>query len=133
VYEFLRYNNDDEKCVISGPINTHHQSCLVCRGDCSLDPILHFSRKVVVPEVGCPVICCGLEVGTYLNGEVGDVISYQNNITKIRLEVCFEKKEFGSKMVKLENLQIATDLPGEGDVEDGEGWEEPGNFWGEMT
>jgi hypothetical protein len=34
-------------------------------------------------------------------------------------------------MVKLENVQIATDLPGEGEVEYGEGWEESGNWWGE--
>jgi hypothetical protein len=131
VYEFLRYDNDDKKCVISGPIHPHHQSCLVCRGDSSLDPILHVSKNFVVPEVGCPVICCGLEIGTYLNGEVGDVISYQNKITEFRLEVCFENKDFGSRMVKLENVQIATDLPGKGEVQYGEGWEEPGNLWGE--
>ena len=34
-------------------------------------------------------------------------------------------------MVKLQNLQIATDLPGEGEVEYGEGWEESGNRWEE--
>ena len=34
-------------------------------------------------------------------------------------------------MVKLDNLQIAIDLPGEGGVESGEGWEESGNWCGE--
>jgi hypothetical protein len=62
---------------------------------------------------------------------VGDVISYQNNITGFRLEVCFENKDFLSKRVKLENVQIAIDLPGKGEVEYGEGWEESGNSWGE--
>jgi len=116
VYEFLRYDNDEDNCVIYGPIHPHHQSCLVCRGDGSLDPILHVSKTVVVPEVGCPVICCGLQIATYLNGELGEVISYQHNITGLRLEVCFENNDFLSKMVKLENVQIATDLPGEGGV-----------------
>jgi len=92
---------------------------------------LHVSKDVVVPEVGCAVTCCGLKIGTYLNGELGEVISFQNKITEFRLEVCFENKDFGSKMVKLENLQIATHLPGTGEVEYGEGWEEPGNLWGE--
>ena len=88
----------------------------MCRGDGSLDPIVHVSKNVVVPEVGCPVICCGLQIATYLNGELGEVISYQNNITVFRLEVCFQNKDFLSKMVKLENLQFSTDLPGEGEV-----------------
>jgi hypothetical protein len=103
----------------------------VCRGDGSLDPILHVSKHVVVPEVGCPVIICGLQIATYLNGELGEVISYQNNTTGFRLEVVFQNKDFLSKMVKVENVQIATDLPGEGEVEYGEGWEESGNWWGE--
>ena len=124
VYEFLQYDNDEENCVISGPIAPHHLSGLVCRGDGSLDEILHVSKNVVVPAVGCPVICQGLEIATYLNGEVGEVISYQNNITGFCLEVCFENKNFLSNMVKLDNVQIATDLPGEGEVEFGfgEGW-----------
>ena len=49
--------------------------------------------------------------------------NYQNNITEIWLEVVFQNKDFLSKMVKLENVQIATDLPGEEEVEYGEGWE----------
>jgi hypothetical protein len=116
VYEFLGYDNDEDNCVISGPIHPHHQSCLVCRGDGSLDPILHVAKTVVVPEVGCPVICCGLQIATYLNGELGEVISYQHNITGLRLEVCFENNYFLSKMVKLENVQISKDLPEEGGV-----------------
>jgi len=131
VYEFLQYNNDEDNCVITGPIHPHHQSCLVCRGDGTLDPILHVSKAVVVPQVGTPVICHGLMNATYLNGELGEVISYQNNITGLRLEVVFQNKHFLSKMVKLENLQIATDLPGETEVEFGPGWEESGNWWGE--
>jgi hypothetical protein len=75
VYEFLRYENDEEHCVISGPIHPHHQSCLVCRGDGTLDPILHVSKAVVVPQVGTPVICHGLMNASYLNGELGEVIS----------------------------------------------------------
>jgi hypothetical protein len=103
----------------------------VSRGDGTLDPILHVLKQVVVPAVGCLVLCRGLEFGTYLNGEVGEVISYQNKITGFCLEVCFENKDFLSKMVKLENVQIVTDLPWEGEVEYGEGWEESGNWWGE--
>ena len=103
----------------------------MCRRDGSLDPILHVSKNVVVPEVGCPVICHGLVSATYLNGELGEVISYQNNITGFCLGVCFENKDFLSKRVKLENVQIAIDLPGKGEVEYGEGWEESGNSWGE--
>ena len=43
----------------------------------------------------------------------------------------FQNKDFLSKMVKLENVQIATDLPGGGEVEYGEGWDKSGNWWGE--
>ena len=89
-----RYENDEENCVIYGPIAPHFQPCLVCRGDGSFDEILHVSKNVTAPAVGCPVICNGLEIATYLNGEVGEVISYQNNITGFCLEVCFESKEF---------------------------------------
>ena len=62
------------------------------------------------------MICCGLQIATYLNGELGEVLSYQNNITGFCLEVCFKNKDFLSKMVKLENVQIPTDLPGVGEV-----------------
>jgi hypothetical protein len=50
VYEFLRYDNDEENCVISGPIHPRHQSCLVCRGDGSLDPILNVSKMLLFQE-----------------------------------------------------------------------------------
>ena len=73
----------------------------MCRGDGSLDPILHVSKHVVVPEVGSPVIFCVLQIATYLNGELGEVISYQNNITGFCLEVVFQNKDFLSKMVKV--------------------------------
>ncbi len=73
----------------------------MCRGDCSLDPILHVSKKLVVPAVGTPVIRGGLEIATYINGELGEVISYQNNITGFCLEVVFQNKDFLSKMVKV--------------------------------
>ena len=91
---------------------------------------MNVSKNVVVPEVGCAVICCGLEIGSYLNGEVEEAISYQNKITAFRLEVCFEKKDFGCRIVKLANVKIATDLPVEGEMEYGKGWEESGNSWG---
>ena len=55
----------------------------------------------------------------------------RTKITGFRLEVCFKNKDFISKMVKLENVQIAIDLPGKGELEYGEGWEESGNSWGE--
>jgi hypothetical protein len=75
--------------------------------------IYHVDSHLVIPIVGCAVICHGLVSASHLNGELGEVrnVKLNANATGIRLEVYFEKKGVKSVLVKPENLHIAFELP----------------------
>ena len=62
----------------------------------------------MVPDLGEPVICHGLKSCTALNGKVGDVRGRDEGTG--RFVVHFEGIE-KPKLVKLDNLKLAFDLP----------------------
>ena len=70
--------------------------------------------QVPTPCKGCPVICHGLVSQSHLNGELGDVATYRHIGSEFQIQVLFEKQKLKSVWVCRQNLQIATDLPGEG-------------------
>ena len=68
---------------------------------------------LILPQVGCPVICHGLVSASHLNGKLGEVRNGRETNTGLRLGVCFEKNCWTSALVKPKNLRIAFELPSE--------------------
>jgi len=102
-FQALRYENDGEICVVTGPINQP--------GGEDDERIFYVANNLVIPAKVCPVICHGLVSASHLNGELGVVRAVSNNITGFRLGVHFEKTHLKSAWVKPENLRISFELP----------------------
>jgi hypothetical protein len=103
VFQALRYENDGEICVVTGPITQPR--------NVEDERIYHIENHCIIPDKGCPVICHGLVSASHLNGELGEVRSINHNETGFRLGVQFEYKGAKSALVKTENLRIAFELP----------------------
>ena len=105
MYQVWIYDNNLEKSIKLGPITEpRHVENEITSG---------FHNDMGVPCKGCPVICHGLysRLQHHLNGEVGNVISYQDIGKGIHLEVRFEKRGLQSEWVHQDNLHIAYELP----------------------
>ena len=84
VFQALRYKNDGEICVVTGPITKPRKVD---------DERTHrVESNLIVPGYGCAVICHGLVSASHLNGELGEVKDLKQIETGIRLAVHFEKK-----------------------------------------
>jgi hypothetical protein len=103
VFQALRYENDGEMCVITGPVAMPR--------NIADERIYHIANKLVIPTIGCPVICHGLVSASHLNGVLGEVRHLKQDGTGLRFGVYFEKKNMKSALVKPENLRIAFELP----------------------
>jgi hypothetical protein len=103
LFQALRYENDGEICVLSGPIAEPRKA--------DDEMILHVASDLIRPTFGCPVICHGLVSASHLNGKVGHVRAFHKNS---RLAVHFEDKSQKPASVKADNLRIAFELPTEG-------------------
>ena len=102
-FQALRYKNDGEICVVTGPVKQPRQE--------EDERISHVANDLVIPAKGCPVICHGLVSAFHLNGELGEVRALSNNITGFQLEVHSEKTNLKPALVKPENLRISFELP----------------------
>jgi hypothetical protein len=105
-FQALRYENDGEICVVTGPVKQPTQEEDEGR-------IFHVASDLIVPNVGCPVICHGLTSASHLNGKLGEGRAFHNDRNGIRLAVHFETKSLKPSLVKPENLRIAFELPKE--------------------
>jgi hypothetical protein len=105
VFQALRYENDGEICVVTGPITDPR--------DIGDERIQHIENNLLIPNLGCPVICHGLLSASHLNGELGEVRHFKQDETGMRCEVFFEKKGVKSALVKPANLRIVFDLSSE--------------------
>jgi hypothetical protein len=105
VFQALRYENDGEICVVTGPITDPRAI--------EDERIHHIANKLVIPNVGCPVICHGLVCASHLNGELGEVRNKRHDGTGLQLAVHFEKEGVKSALVKPVNLRIVFDLSSE--------------------
>ncbi len=102
LFQALRYENDGEICVVTGPINQPRQE--------DDERTFHVANNLIIPAKGCPVICHGLVSASHLNGELGEVRALSNNITGFRLGVHLEKTNLKPALVKPENLRISFEL-----------------------
>ena len=98
LFQALQYENDGEICVVTGPITEPR--------NIADERIYHIANKLVIPNIGCPVICYGLVSASHLNGELGEVRNKKQDGTEIRLGVYFEKKNLKSALVKPENYAL---------------------------
>jgi len=104
-FQALRYENDGEICVVTGPVAMPR--------NLEDERMYHIANNLVIPRKGCAVICRGLVSVPHLNGELGEVRDFKSDDTGtgILLAVHFEKKGVMSALVKAENLHIAFELP----------------------
>lgn len=98
----LRYSDDGENCVVTGPVATPRRI--------DEERIFHVSNDMVYPSLGCPVICHGLMNAPHLNGKAGDVRAAHETSNGTRFAVHFEDKSINPALVKLENMRIAFEL-----------------------
>jgi hypothetical protein len=105
LFQALQHKNDGEMCVVKGPITEPRQI--------DNERTHRVMSDLILPQVGCPVICHGLVSASHLNGKLGEVRNGRETNTGLRLGVCFEKKSWTSALVKPKNLRIAFELPSE--------------------
>jgi len=121
-FQALRYENDGEICVVTGPITMpkgiYVDSNLIVPRNKDDERTYRVENSLIVPTefftLCCPVICHGLVSASHLNGELGEVRNmkpYEAETTQ--LAVHFEKKNLKSALVKPANLRIAFELPDE--------------------
>ena len=103
IFQALRYENDGQICVVTGPVTKPR-----IKGE---ERIHRIVNSCALPSTGCPVVCHGLVSASHLNGELGVVKTIKENAHGIRLVVHFEKKGTKPSLVKPENLRIAFELP----------------------
>jgi hypothetical protein len=103
LFQALRY--EKEVCVVMGPVTEPRQV--------DDERTYRVENRLLLPLIGCPVICHGLVSASHLNGELGEVRKSTNTKTGFRLAVHFEKKSLKSVLVKPQNLRIAFELPDE--------------------
>jgi hypothetical protein len=130
-FEALRYDDVDDVYVVLGPISEPR--------NVKEEHEYRFARHQVMPELGWPVVCCGLVGSSHLNGKLGEMKYYYNANTKRRIDlgigsvfstdslayiiqferdsfrvtVHFEDKTIPPAAVKLENLRIVFEVPDE--------------------
>jgi hypothetical protein len=96
LFQALRYENDGEICIVTGPITKPRQI--------EEERIYHIENNLLIPNLGCPVICHGLVSASHLNGELGEVRHLKQD--EERCAVYFAKKGMKSALVKPANLRI---------------------------
>ena len=99
LFQTLRYEDDGEICIVTGPIIKPRQV--------DDEQEYRFANDLIFPTSGCPVICRGLVSASHLNGKLGEVRAFVKQPTGTRLEVHFEEKSQKPSLVKSENLRIA--------------------------
>jgi hypothetical protein len=101
-FEALRYEDDRETCVITGPVTEPRQA--------DKETILRVACCQIVPSLGCTVVCTGLVSSPHINGKLGDVRDGKLVGNVLRLDVHFEDAKVKPARVRPENLRIAFEL-----------------------
>lgn len=109
-YEALRYENDGEICIVTGPIRDLSKD----RGE-EEGQELRIASEFIYPQLGrCPVICHGLINASHLNGKLGEarsVFPVKGSSGGFRFVVHFEDTSLKPAAVKPENLRVVFELP----------------------
>ena len=106
VFEALYYEEDGKHIVLKGPV--------ACPRKVDEERTIATMSSNIIPQVGCPVVCCGLKDATHLNGKIGDLKTHPTcKDGTIRLMVTFEEENQKPVLVRPENLRVVFDLPEE--------------------
>jgi hypothetical protein len=103
-FEALRYEDDGEICVVTGPVIEPVRI--------KDEEIMRVPSILIVPKLGCVVVCTGLVSSPHLNGKLGDVRDGKMVGDGLQLSVHFEDAKLKSAWIKSENLRIVFELPG---------------------
>ena len=117
-FQALRYENEGEFCVVQGP--------MVVPRNIDEEEQFPLDSAGIIPFVGTPVVCHGLQKATHLNGMIGDVRdidvkekedgSEGFDVNIDRCVVHFEDKSLKPVNVKATNLRVLFDLPNADDA-----------------
>jgi hypothetical protein len=102
-FEALRYEDDGEICVVTGPVIEPVRI--------KDEEIMRVPSILIVPKLGCVVVCTGLVSSPHLNGKLGDVRDGKMVGDGLQLSVHFEDAELKSAWVLSANLRIVFELP----------------------
>jgi len=102
-FEALRYEDDGEICVVTGPVIEPVRI--------KDEEIMRVPSCLIVPKLGCVVVCTGLDSSPHLNGKLGDVRDGKVVGDVFLLDVHFEDAKLKSAWVKSEDLRIVFELP----------------------
>jgi len=107
VYEALRY--DVDQLVLRGPLSLQRRR----KDEMRTVTVIH--DEIIIGS-GTPVICNGLQKASHLNGEIGDVRSYDKESG--RYEVHFEDESLKPALVRHQNVRIIFELSSIGENKD---------------
>eukprot|EP00984_Skeletonema_dohrnii_P012141 scaffold4883_cov120-Skeletonema_dohrnii-CCMP3373.AAC.1 len=118
LFQALRYENEGEDCVVQGPFADPR--------NVDEEEQCPFDSTDIIPFLGTPVICHGLQKAAHLNGMIGDVrdldVKEKQDGSKYfdkeidRCVVHFEDKSLKPVKVKATNLRVVFDLPNADDA-----------------
>lgn len=74
-FQLLRYDEDEGVYIMMGPVKNPRE--VVEEGE------YRFPWDQVIPKLGWPVVCHGLQSSPHLNGELGEVKHFYNAKTKL--------------------------------------------------
>lgn len=103
-FEALHYDKDD-KLVVRGPLSNGR----VKQKDSRMENLTVGQDEYTIGS-GTPVVCKGLQKAAHLNGEIGDIRSFEKNSG--RYEVHFEDESLKPALVRHQNVRIIFELPG---------------------
>lgn len=103
-FEALHYDKDD-KLVVRGPLSNGR----VKHKDSRMENLTVGQDEFTIGS-GTPVVCHGLQKAAHLNGEIGDIRSFEKNSG--RYEVHFEDESLKPALVRHQNVRIIFELPG---------------------
>ena len=112
-FQALRYEEDWEKCIVTGPIATA-QGLITKPRNTQDEKMFTVATENIFPALGTPVVCHGLESAPHLNGKIGDLKSRDNKTDCYGIH--FEDKGLESCSVKRKNIRILFELPDESDL-----------------
>jgi len=92
----LRYENDGDKCIVKDPTIEDEKETKISAPD-------------IIPYLGTPVVCKGLQQLTHLNGKIGDVRKV--DLEEGKCQVHFQEAGLEHAEIKFNHLRVVFDLP----------------------
>ena len=102
-FQALRYEGDGKKCIVQGPITKPR--------NIETERTITVATEDILPALGTPVVCHGLESAPHINGKIGYLQSEDEETGCY--EVYFEDKGLAPCSVRRKNIRVLFELPHE--------------------